>query len=86
MYRFDFNGELSEVQNVTAKLDPGLNGGPSKVELRCWPLRVCNFKLYNRYIDNDSLDEILKYATKDEGCIINDQARPVLSDNGYSVR
>ena len=86
MYRFDFNGELSEVQNVTATLDPGLNGGPSKVELRCWPLRVCNFKLYNRYIDNDSLDEILKYATKDEGCIINDQARPVLSDNGYSVR
>lgn len=81
-YVFDFNGE-AEHTSLDNRLisNSGIN-----VELQGYPLYVYNLKLYNRYIDDDHRDEILKYATKDEYCIINDQARPLNTDHGYNVR
>lgn len=82
MYRFDFAGATN---NVSAPVEYLSTSSPMEVVLRGYPLQVSSFKLYNTYIDDDHLDEVLKYTSSNENLIINDLARPLLGEHGYSV-
>lgn len=82
MWKFDLNQTA-----VATTLDPRLIcTKPVQVVLYGYPLQVANLKLYNKYIADEELMEVLKYTTKDEYCIINDQARPLNDQLGFSVR
>ena len=85
MYKFDFENPNPACERTT--LDERLishTGIP--VVLYGYPLNIWNLKLYNKYINDEQRDEILKYATKDKFCVINDQARPINNEHGYNVR
>lgn len=57
------------------------------VEIHPYPVRIGYFKLYNTYLDGKRVAvEATKYSTTEDDCIINDLARPILSDHGYNVR
>ena len=98
MYRFDLTHEQEKeiipeekkqyrLRPHTTTLDPRLIcTKPVQVVLYGYPLQVANLKLYNKYIADEELMEVLKYTTKDEYCIINDQARPLNDQLGFSVR
>lgn len=52
-----------------------------------YPIRIGYFKLYNTYLDGKRLAvEATKYTTTEDDCVVNDLARPVVSDHGYNVR
>ncbi len=56
-------------------------------ELHPYPVRIGYLKLYNTYLDNKRVAvEATKYSTTEDDCLINDLARPILSDHGYNVR
>ena len=82
MYRFDFDNAVSSVTNIDTRL---VSTAGLQVVLNSYPLQVAAFKVYNTYIDDDSLDEVLKYTTENKRCVICDLARPLLGDHGYSV-
>lgn len=52
-----------------------------------YPVRIGYVKLFKTYMDNKRLAiEATKYSTTEDDCLINDLARPILSDHGYNVR
>ena len=82
MYKFDFANAASK---ITGSMDYLSTTVPMEVVLRGYPLQVASFKLYTTYIDDDHLDEVLKYTSTNERLLINDLARPLLGDRGYAV-
>lgn len=51
------------------------------------PIGMANIKLFNSPLsDNDMAKESIKYTTSDPRCIINDVARPLVEQTGFSVR
>ena len=57
------------------------------VEAHPYPVGIGYLKLYNTYLDNKRVAvEATKYSTTEDDCLINDLARPILSDHGYNVR
>jgi len=51
------------------------------------PYLITNIKLYNRYFSwEDAVKEVCKYTTNHENCIINDLARPIEGEWGFSPR
>lgn len=83
MYKFDFENPACERTVLDERL---ISHTGIPVVLYGYPLNIWNLKLYNKYINDEQRDEILKYATKDKFCIINDQARPINNEHGYNVR
>lgn len=52
-----------------------------------YPVRIGYLKLYNTYLDNKRVaTESSKYSTTEDDCLVNDLARPIMSDHGYNVR
>lgn len=57
------------------------------VKLYPYNLQVANFKLYDVYLnDEDLLEEMLKYTTNNEHCVICDNARPFEGGKGFLPR
>lgn len=83
MFKFDFENGQTESTKLDERL---ISSTEVPAVLHGYPLQVASVKLYNRYIDYSQFEELLKYTTKDEYCIINDQARPLNTGLGYSVR
>lgn len=85
MYIFDF-------ENPTHLLTGSYNNdfisqNPVDVLMSPYPSVITNFKLYDRVLDtNEIVKESIKYATKNENCVINDVARPFEDDYGFNVR
>lgn len=51
------------------------------------PIGMSNIKLFNNALsDNDIAKESIKYTTTDPRCLINDVARPLVEQTGFSVR
>lgn len=51
------------------------------------PYLITNIKLYNQYFSwEDAVKEACKYTTNHENCIINDLARPIEGEWGFSPR
>lgn len=83
MYKFDFDNPTT----VSAGIDQRLLGpDPKEVELRGYPIQVCNLKIFNKYLNDDDMAEILRYTSKDPSCLINDQARHLNTGHGYSIK
>lgn len=84
-YHFDFENpvcELTEVYNNDFILN-----SPEMCKIFPWPLKMTNIKYYNRYLGKEEIiKESLKYVTKNEKCVINDLARPILSGHGYDIK
>lgn len=60
---------------------------PVDVILSPAPVGISNIKLFNTTLsDNDMAKESIKYTTTNKACVINDVARPLVEDTGYSVR
>lgn len=56
-------------------------------KLHAYPCWITNIKYYNRYLDKEEgIKEMLKYITQHESCIINDVAKPIEMNHGYTVR
>ena len=48
---------------------------------------MTNIKLYEGILTNEELfKESMKYSTNNIKCVINDCARPLVGDYGFSVR
>lgn len=54
-----------------------------KCEVYKTPHHITNIKVYNSWVE---LDELFKYSTNHQNCIINDLARPLNEGLGYSVK
>ena len=85
MYIFDF-------ENPTYLLTGAYNndfiaGHP--VDVLAWPAPciLSNIKVYDKVLElNEAVKESIKYATKNESCVINDVARPFEDAFGFNVR
>lgn len=84
MYYFDssptfsvttsYNNDLYEENGCDCVISPGSCG-------------LTNIKLYDRDLGlEESIKESFKYTTTHKGCVINDVARPLLTNHGYSVK
>ena len=70
----NYNNDLIQDSPVTAYISPA-------------PIGMANIKLFNSPLsDNDMAKESIKYTTSDPRCIINDVARPLVEQTGFSVR
>lgn len=82
---YDFTNPLGgsvEAYNDDYSSDCGVS-----VEIHPYPVRIGYFKLFNTYLDSKRVAmEATKYSTTVDDCLINDLARPILSDHGYNVR
>lgn len=82
---YDFTTPLGgsvEAYNDDYSTDCGVS-----VEVHPYPVRIGYFKLFNSYLDGKRVAmEATKYSTTVDDCLINDLARPILSDHGYNVR
>lgn len=69
-----YNNDLVQTDPVTAYISPA-------------PIGMSNIKLFNSPLsDNDMAKEAIKYTTSDPRCLINDVARPLVEQTGFSVR
>lgn len=85
MYYFDFDNPVFEGTNA---FNPDFNiNVPQDCQIHAYPFSMTNIKLYNRYLDvPTSVAESNKYTTTHINCVINDLARPILSNPGYEVK
>ena len=85
MYKFDF---ADPVADLTVGLDERLIWTGVLGEVCLWGngLDVCGFKMYDEYINDERISEVMKYNTDSPRCIINDQCRPLIGDHGYAVK
>jgi hypothetical protein len=82
---YDFASPLRE--SVGAYNDDYSTDCGAPVSCSPYPVRVGYVKLFKTYMDNKRLAiEATKYSTTEDDCLINDLARPILSDHGYNVR
>lgn len=84
MYQFDFaNARV----NTSLFNDELIVNGPANVRLCASPLDVRYFKLFDTYMPIDAIRaEACKYVTNNEHCVINDVARKIDDNVGFSVR
>lgn len=84
MFRFDFKDPVAD---RTMSLDEQLvwTGVPGEVCLWGNGLDVCGFKMYDEYINDEGVSEVMKYNTSSPRCIINDQCLPLIGSHGYAV-
>jgi hypothetical protein len=82
---YDFTAPIGEVvgkYNDDYSTDCGV-----PVSCSPYPVRIGYLKLYNTYLDNKRVaTEASKYSTTEDDCLVNDLARPIMSDHGYNVR
>ena len=84
-YHFDFTNPVCELTDVYN--NDFILSSPEICKIFPWPLKMTNIKYYNRYLGKEEvIKESLKYITKNEKCVINDLARPILSGHGYDVK
>lgn len=85
MYKFDFE---DPVYSESLPLDENLIyiDEVLPVYLAVHPIDVCSLKIYDKYICDEDMDELLKYVPTTPRCIICDQCRPLLEKHGYSVK
>ena len=85
MHIFDFQHPLC---TLTAPYNNDLiMDTPMDVILSPAPVGISNVKLFDVALpDNDMARESIKYTTKEEHCVINDLARPLVEQTGFSVR
>lgn len=85
MFKFDFE---NPIVSDSLPLDERLvwTGVPSEVDIYGNSLDVCGLKLYDEYISDANISEILKYNTSSPRCVINDQCRPLVGEHGYAVK
>ena len=70
----DYNNDFIQEHPVDVILSPA-------------PVGISNIKLFDIALaDNEMAKESIKYTTNHERCIINDVARPLIEENGFTVR
>lgn len=80
MYTFDYVGGATGVYNNDYSMST-----PKEVAIFPYPVRLTNLKLYNTALDSETLKvEMLKYNTKHEGVVVNDNCIPFESGFGGS--
>lgn len=85
MHILDFN---HPVCTLTSPYNNDLiQDAPVEAFISPCPIGMANIKLFNAPLsDNDMAKESIKYTTTDPRCIINDVARPLVEQTGFSVR
>lgn len=84
-YHFDFENPICELTDIYN--NDFILSSPEICKIFPWPTKLTNIKYYNRYLNKEeAIKESLKYVTKNEKCVINDLARPILSGHGYDVK
>lgn len=83
MYEVDFTPSPSKtIYNIEYIINK-----PSEVQLYGSDFGVCYFKLFDTYMNKETaVQEALKYTTVNEHCVINDVARPIEGELGFSVK
>lgn len=83
MYYFNENPVFSETVNYNDDYNITKS---QPCSISSYPFSITNIKLYNKDLGmSESIKESLKYTTTHKNCIINDVARPLNTNHGYTV-
>ena len=83
-YYYDFENGMVSV----SKLNPDIIADkPQQLIITGWPCFMSNIKYYNRYLDSEqTIRELVKYASTEPECVICDCSRPFIGAHGYAVK